>query len=96
MSEIVEIVNHPEKVIPARTERKVVGHRCDSCGKHLDGSVNTVSDALVSCQRGTNFGSDGGDIETLEFDICPECFDFYIVGLFRERGIHPRASRKQW
>jgi hypothetical protein len=87
-------------VIPQRTEECLVEVTCDICKRRADRpgggqwdapSAYTVSETSVSCEEG-DASPEGGNIESLSFDICPTCFKEKLIPFFALFGAKPHSS----
>lgn len=82
---------------------QVTETKCDLCGKTFPGDNwptihggDNVCNTEVSMEHGWNYGSDGGDIAHVEFDVCPWCFNDILIPFFAEHGAKPRIYVREF
>lgn len=87
--------------VPAMA-RTVVDHLvCDLCGKKSEGDNWSgrgydVSDTRIEMTTGTNYGTDGGDLETTSIDVCPDCFVSKLLPWAASHGAKPHVKKTDW
>lgn len=76
--------------------------RCDLCGKLApipseawQEDCFDVSETKVSMRTGRQY-PDNGSGDTVEFDICPDCFSNRLVPWFKENGANPTEKEWDW
>jgi hypothetical protein len=82
-------------------ETVTVEVRCDLCGRtaprpgHGQGTWGQyggdVNEVTVSHRSGSSY-PEGGSGETVEFDVCPDCFRDKLVPWLRSQGAEPRTT----
>ena len=92
-------MHHKQEIeIPATKAMQVVRIDCDICGREIKPEGHCeVRRTIVSITEGRAYGSDGGDTETREFDVCAECFREKLVPwISSHRGTEPRVQESNW
>lgn len=93
---------------PATTEQRLQRTECDICSAQIEeigwSDVRESSVKLgvrrhidVELRMGHSYGSDGGEIESHEFDVCVDCFrDKLAPFIESHRGATGRKSKIDW
>ncbi len=84
---------------------KCVELACDLCGRKAerpqgrDWATNwmDIAKTAVSIKRGfAGDDNEGGHSETVEFDICPSCFETVLAPFLQSKGAKPRLEEVEW
>lgn len=87
-----------ETPVPA-TVRVTHSYTCDRCGQPCGDSEATgynVDQAAIHCETGTNYGSDGKNVDVIEFDCCTECFVKHVVPAMEALGFKARREHESF
>jgi hypothetical protein len=92
-----------ERVIPQRTEQRLVEMACDICHNKADRpytnqweAMNSykVSRTVVTFEEGEAY-PEGRNTKTLTYDICPTCFMQHLVPFMTSHGAKPRTDGEE-
>ena len=88
MSEIKKTVE-----VPAHTETRVVGLKCDLCGAESGGRLGwghgyDFDEVVIYRKYGTRYPECGNETE-IRVDLCPKCFTTKLLPLLRDLGVTP-------
>lgn len=79
----------------------VSGLFCDLCKKQSPSNYGwtrenfDVSDTTVQMRSGTSY-PECSDIETVSFDICPECFKSKLIPWLESQGAEATEEDESW
>ncbi len=96
---------YEDKVIPARTEKRVRTRKCDLCGVEAQSesweaescyNINETEIRIEIRQKeGSNY-PDSGMGTTYEIDLCPVCFKEKLVPWLRSQGADIKEEEWVW
>lgn len=74
-----------------------IGRTCDICGKEIEQKPYREDVCTISCSEGDNYGSEGADYVTTEFDVCVECFKSKLTPFINGHlGAVPSVCERSW
>lgn len=89
--------------VPAHTSTVLDHYKCDLCGKtsgtgdwRPEGGSYNIRSTEVRMEIGSNYGSDGGNVEKTIFDICIDCFTSKLIPWMASQGAKPRTEESDW
>lgn len=88
--------------VPARVEEREVEVRCDLCGAESTRgesrweALPNIASTVVWMETGVIDRDGGGRTRTVEFDICPRCFETTLVEALRALGATPTVREEEY
>ena len=101
-----------QQVTKSITREELSATICDICGEKTEGDTwmlfkpyeNTPLDGIdwechvtIKLEQDYDFGYDGGTLSrTVEFDLCPKCFETRLVSWMKANGARPIRTNNGW
>lgn len=91
-------VKHEKMITVPESQKEVVDFTtCDFCQKKIDPDTYAIEEVTVECQHGYSYGTDGGYVTDISFDICSDCFRNKLVKVLVEAGCsQPYIEKRDW
>jgi hypothetical protein len=89
-------------IIPEHKSNKIKEIICDICKNYSNGDTwpiiddNNILETTVEIKEGVSFGTEGGNITKINFDICPKCFKEKLIPFIKAFGNKPNIEEISW